>query len=70
MKWIVELTANDKIEIDEYGSRVMAQENFKSGKRLLLNLADMAPELEVSGTLTETDDAGSNRVIASFTNQK
>lgn len=70
MKWIVELTANDKIEIDEYGSRVMAQENFKSGKRLLLNLADMTPELEVSGTLTETDDNGTNRVIAAFTNQK
>lgn len=70
MKWIVELTANGKIEIDEYGSRVMAQENFKSGKRLLLNLADMTPELEVSGTLTEADDDGTNRVIASFANQK
>lgn len=70
MKWIVELVANDKIEIDEYGSRVMAQENFKSGKQLLLNLANMTPELTVSGTLTETDDTGSNRVIASFTNQR
>lgn len=70
MKWIVEFTANDKVAIDEYGSRVMAQENFKSGKRLLLNLADMTPELKVSGTLTETDDDGTNRLIAAFTHQK
>jgi len=68
MKWIVEFTANDKIEVEEYSSRELANENFKAGRKLFMNLAKMTADLNVSGNVTEVDNNGNTQVIASFSN--
>lgn len=70
MNWLVELYANDKSEAEQYSSRKLAEEAFKNSRRTFLNLANMTPDLIVSGTLTEVNDKGESKIIASFSNDR
>lgn len=69
MNWFVEFNANDKVEAEEYSSIDMAKAAYKDGRKLFLNLAEMTPDLKVSGTITEIDSRGKANVLASFANK-
>lgn len=64
MRWFVELTANGRSEAEEHPTLDSAKVAFKRGKKLFMNLAEMTPDLKVSGSITQFD--GSHEKLIDF----
>lgn len=64
MRWFVELTANGRSEAEEHNNLNSAKVAFKRGKKLFLNLAEITPDLKVSGSITQFD--GKNEKVVDY----
>lgn len=65
MSWLVQFTANGRSEAEEHNTLDSAKVAFKRGKKLFLNLAEITPDLTVSGSITEFNK-NEQKIVAFF----
>lgn len=67
MTWLVQFNANGKSEAEEHNTLSSAKVAFKHGKKLFMNLAEITPDLNVSGSITEFNN-GTQKIVSYFDN--